>query len=304
MDLSRYHHFIAIAEELHFGRAARRLGIAQPQLSQSIKRLERDIGVRLIDRTHNHVALTAAGQAFLEEARRCVLYAERARRVARTAAGSEQSQLRVGFSSLQYGILAPALRRFWQDHPGVAVRLEEGGSEAQAEKLRGGTLDLGLMELNSFRRHEGLATRRLRSYRYVAVLPAHWREARKRRLRLRDLAGKPLILFPYQRTPDIHQRIFEACHQAGFEPQVIQEARRTQTIMSLVACELGMSLLPETAAMYRMQGVALRPVQDLPATVQADIAMAWVPPVDNPAQQLLMDAIVSSAVESAESESL
>ena len=127
MSFKRYRQFIAVAEELHFGRAAERLNIAQPQLSQSLKMLERDLGVTLVERTHNRVALTPAGHAFLEEARRCVLYGERAERVARTVAGGEVARLRIGFNALILSVLPGAYVR-----SGTSVRTPKSRSKRRA----------------------------------------------------------------------------------------------------------------------------------------------------------------------------
>lgn len=295
MSFRRYRQFIAIAEELHFGRAAERLKIAQPQLSQSLKMLERDLGVTLVARTHNRVALTPAGHAFLEEARRCVLYGERAERVARTVASGGVATLRIGFNALILNILPAGIRTFWTERQHSEVVLEEAGSVAQLQKLRDGDLDLGLIELNSCKLPDGIEIQRLCRYPYMAAIPASWPEAKKPHIRLADLAARNFILFPYARSPHLHQAIFAACRAAGFEPNFVQEARRAQTIISLVACELGVSLLPGAGGCYGIHGVVLKPVDDLPATVCADMAMAWIPPVTSPAQRKLMDAIASVA---------
>jgi len=294
MSFKRYQQFIAVAEELHFGRAAQRLKIAQPQLSQSLKMLERTLGVKLVERTHNRVALTPAGHAFLEEARRCVLYGERAARVARTVGGSEATRLRIGFNALTLNMLPAGIRAFWADNPASEVSLEESGSVAQLQKLRDGDLDLGLIEINSCTLQDDIAVQRLGRHPYVAAIPAHWPEANKPVIRLADLAARNFILFPYARMPHLHQAIFAACRNAGFEPNFIQEARRAHTILSLVACELGVSLLPGIGGCYGIEGVVLRPVEDLPASVCAEMAMAWIPPVTSSVQRKLMDAIAAS----------
>jgi DNA-binding transcriptional LysR family regulator len=295
MSIKRYRQFIAVAEELHFGRAAERLKIAQPQLSQSLKLLERNLGVKLVERTHNRVALTPAGLAFLEEARRCVLYGDRAERIARTVASGEGTRLRIGFNALTLTMLPEGIRAFWADRPDSEVSLEEAGSVAQLQKLRDGEMDLGMIELNSCKPQDTVAFQRLRRYPYLAAIPAGWPEAGKARLRLADLASRNFILFPYARMPGINQTIIDACRTAGFQPNVVQEARRAHTITSLVACELGVSLLPATGGCHGVSGVVLKPVDDLPASVCADIAMAWIAPVTSPAQRKLMDAIAAAA---------
>jgi DNA-binding transcriptional LysR family regulator len=301
MSFKRYRQFIAVAEELHFGRAAERLNIAQPQLSQSLKMLERDLGAKLVDRTHSRVALTPAGHAFLEEARRCVLYGERAERVARSIASGEGTKLRIGFSALILNMLSSGLKKFWAQNAQSEISLEEAGSVVQLRKLRDGDLDLGLIELNSCKQPEDtVAIQRLCRHPYVAVIPASWPEARKPRIRLGDLARRDFILFPYARMPHIHQAIFTACRAAGFEPRVIQEARRALTAVSLVASELGVALIPDAGGTYGIRGVVLRPIDDLPAEVCADMAMAWIPPATSHAQRQLMEAIAATASSTAE----
>ncbi len=300
MSFKRYRQFIAVAEELHFGRAAERLNIAQPQLSQSLKMLERDLGVKLVDRTHNRVALTPAGHAFLEEARRCVLYGERAERIARTVGVGGGSRLRIGFSALILNILPPAMRAFWAERANIEISLQEAGSVAQLQKLRDGELDLGLIELNSCEPQSMVSIQRLRAYPYMAAIPAGWPEAKKQSVRLADLAARNFILFPYARMPHMHQAIFDACRKAGFEPAFVQEARRAHTVISLVASELGVSLVPGAGGCYGIQGVVLRPVEDLPASVCADMAMAWIDPIASPAQRKLMEALATAAASTAE----
>jgi DNA-binding transcriptional LysR family regulator len=295
MSIKRYRQFIAVAEELHFGRAAERLKIAQPQLSQSLKMLERDLGVKLVERTHSRVALTAAGQAFLEEARRCVLYGDRAERVARTIASGKGTKLRIGFSALILNILSPGLKAFWADSPDAEISLQEAGSVAQLQKLRDGDLDLGLIELNSCKHpQDTIAIQRLCRHPYVAAIPASWPEAKKPRLRLADLAARNFILFPYARMPHIHQAISTACRAAGFEPNVM-EARRSLTGIRLAASEVGVALMPDAGGTYGISGVVLKHVEDLPEAVCAEMAMAWIPPATSAAQRKLMDAIAASA---------
>lgn len=300
MDLQRYRHFVAVAEELHFSRAAARLSISQPQLSQSIKRLERAIGVQLIERTHNFVALTPAGHGFLEEARRCLMYADRAERTALMIASGELARLRIGFTThILPDVLSGAIQVFREQNPDIELRLEEGESAGQLHHLKDGHLDLALVDLTSCSPAPGMEVRRLRRYKYVAAIPDRWPEAGRSKVQLADLASRKFILLPYRRTPEMHQTIVAACKAAGFIPNVIQEAQRSHTIMNLVACGLGVSLLPEIAASYGTAGVKLKPLDDLPDSVCADLAMVHVPPVSLKAQQLLMDAILASAANGA-----
>lgn len=275
LDLRHMRHFVAVAEELHFGRAAARLNMAQPPLSQSIRRLEDGIGFALLERSSRRVALTPAGRIFLEEAKRTLAQAEATLRLSRQVASDELAELTLGFvSAAVYELLPRALRSFRQRVPKVQIRLEEQPSDVQAEMLQNGAIDLGLLH-PPLKDAEGLELQIVHRDPFVAAVPVDSPFAGVERLALADLAEQDLILFPYRLGPNLYRSILAACRQAGFAPRIVQEARLMHTILSLVAAGMGVSLVPEGARTMRISGVAFVPLAGLPEDLAWELAMAW-----------------------------
>lgn len=244
MDLRRLRYFVAVAEELHFGRAARRLNVSQPPLSVQIRTLEREVGAPLLVRTQRRVELTEAGRVLLEEARRLLGQAEAAVMHARRAAEGAIGRLAVGFvSTVDYSILPPLVRRFRQKHPGIALKLLELTGDRQQALLQSGELDLGLSILPS--PLAGLTMRPVFREPLIAAVPANHSLAGRRRTALRSLAGEPFIQFPREMAPGLYDLAIAACRKAGFTPHLAQEAIQMQTILGLVAAGLGVALVPQ-----------------------------------------------------------
>jgi len=296
MNLNQLQHFIAVAELLHFGAAARRLGIAQPQLSQSIKRLEDELGVLLLERSRNHVALTHAGQAFLDESRQSVQHAEKAVRVARLAGNPDTRDLRVGCMTISlYTILPRALERFHAAYPQVTVSLEEITTPFQLARLQDRTLELGMVGLNLFEPPENAVAKKLMTSPYVAAIPASWPEAQADRLRLADFAERPFILFPPHQAPSNHAALLEACRAAGYSPRIVEQVTRTHTALTLVARGVGMTFVAEAARANLPEDVVLRTVDDLPAQMSTEVYLVWIPPVMSKAHRALIEHILEAA---------
>ena len=244
MDLRRLRYFVAVAEELHFGRAARRLNLSQPPLSVQIRTLEREIGAPLLIRTQRRVELTEAGRVLLEEARRLLGQAEAAVVHARRAAQGAVGRLTIGFvSTVDYSILPPLVRRFRQKHPGIALKLLELTGDRQQALLQAGELDLGLSILPS--PASGLTRRPVFREPLIAAVPANHFLAGRRRTALRSLAAEPFIQFPRELAPGLHDLAIAACQKAGFTPHLAQEAIQMQTILGLVAAGLGVAVVPQ-----------------------------------------------------------
>jgi DNA-binding transcriptional LysR family regulator len=242
-DLRRLRYFVAVAEELHFGRAARRLNVSQPPLSVQIRTLEREVGTPLLIRTQRRVELTEAGRVLLDEARRLLGQAEAAVIHARRAAQGTVGRLAIGFvSTVDYSILPPLVRRFRQKHPGIALKLLELTGDRQQMLLQSGELDLGLSILPS----PGPALMRRPVFRepLIAAVPASHALAGRRRTSLRSLAAEPFIQFPRELAPGLYDLAIAACQKAGFTPHLAQEAIQMQTILGLVAAGLGVALVP------------------------------------------------------------
>jgi DNA-binding transcriptional LysR family regulator len=255
-------HFVAVAEELHFGRGAARLGMAQPPLSQSIRRLEEALGFPLFERTQRKVALTPAGRVFLDEARRTLMQADEAVRLARRAASDDLAQLSVTFvSAALYRVLPEVLRRFRSEWPEAEIRLDERPTDLQIADLRSGAVDAGFVH-PPLRDAADLEVEIVHSDHLVVALPEATVLARS-------------VLFPHQQGPALHSRIMQACRRAGFLPRVTQEARQMHTLLTLVAAGMGVSLVPAGAQTMPLEGVAFRPLHGLPGDLAWDLAVAW-----------------------------
>lgn len=255
IDLRQLRRFVAVAEELHFGRAARRLGLSQPPLSMEIRALEGEIGAALFSRTQRKVALTTAGATLLGEARRLLAQAEAVVIQTRRAARGEVGRLAIGFvSTADYSLLPPLIRRFRARHPDIALTLTEATGDRQLTLLAAGELDLGLL-IGSVASHE-LASRPVYREALIVALPTAHRLARRGTpVDAAALADDGLILFPRPLAPTLHDRVIGVCQQAGFTPRIAQEAVQMQTILGLVAAGLGIALVPACMANLRRAGV-------------------------------------------------
>ena len=273
MELRHLRYFVAVAEELHFGRAAERVGIAQPPFSQQIQKLEHEVGTTLLRRTKRRVDLTAAGEAFLGEARQALAQADRALLAARRAARGEVGQLALGFvSSAVYGKLASAFGLMRSRYPGVALQLHDLTSEEQAEGIQAGRLDVGLVR-PPVPGVENLTLRVVGREPLMAVLPARHRLARLKQIPLPALANEPFLLVPRQLGPGFYDQLMAVCARAGFRPRVVQEARTTQTIISLIAGGMGVSLVPASMQSLQRTGVTYRPLR--PPVPTTELAVLW-----------------------------
>lgn len=291
MELRHLRYFVALAEELHFGRAAGRLGIKQPPLSQQIRVLEERLGVPLFDRNNRRVLLTAAGEAFLPAARQVLAAAEVAERTARHAGRGETGRLALGFvGSATLTLLPGALRRFRARYPRVVLDLRELTTAQQVEALTNGTLDVGLLRpplppaAGDVLAHESVGAERL-----VVALPADHPLAAERSVAAERLAGEPFVLFPRHLGPGLHDQIVGYCARAGFSPAVAQRAVQMQTIVALVAGGLGVSVVPSSVGRYRRPDVVFRALR--PATRVVHLAVAYRRDGRNPAARNFVAAL-------------
>jgi DNA-binding transcriptional LysR family regulator len=264
VELRHLRYAVALADELHFARAAARLHIAQPPLSQQIKALEDELGVRLFDRTSRRVGLTDAGAAFIAEARRTLASAEQAIEAARRAARAETGRLAIGYvSSASYELLPAVLRAFRRRAPDVLLVLEEMNSSEQSLGVLAGTLDLGFVRRPPppDRRLAGTVVRR---EPIVVAVPRDHALAAARAIRLRALALEPFVIFPARPRPSWADAALDLCRGAGFEPRVVQEAVEMVSALSLVAAGIGIALVPGAVRAVRRPGVVFRPLTPAP----------------------------------------
>ncbi len=272
MELRTLRYFVALADELHFGRAAQRLAITQPPLSLAIRALEEELGVRLFARNKRQVALTHAGDAFLVEARAILARASQAAQLARAADRGEVGRLVIGFMSASiYTLLPPVLREFAAGHPRVRLELRELTLPQQFAALRRADIDAAFVRPPVT--DAELASAVLLEEPLCVALPARHPLAGLRRVHAARLAAEPFVMF--QRAPGLvlHDLVLGFCLQLGFAPRVVQEATQTHAVIGLVSAGIGVALVPASAQEIRLRGVVFRPLADRSPLVAT--ALAW-----------------------------
>ena len=264
MELRQLRYFVAVAEELHFRRAAERLHISQPPLSQQIRSLEDELGFALLVRTRRRVELTAAGEAFLRDARSILGELDGAVATARRIDAGQTGRLRVGFvGSALLSLVPGTVERFRSSRPGVAIELRERSTVDQLRAVSAGVIDVGLVR-PPIEDESGLRAATVLRERTVAALPAAHPLAALARVPLRRLAVEPLVLFPRAQAPGFHDLLIGALADTGTGPHVIQYAPEMLTIIGLVAAGTGVSLVPASVSRLALDGVAYRPVTGAP----------------------------------------
>jgi len=259
IELRHLRYFLAVAETLHFSKAAQNIGIAQPPLSQQIKRLEQLIGHRLFDRTTRGVKLTLAGQLLAERARSTLEKVQDDLAQVRRLGRGEEGTLTVGFSgSVMFTELPAAIESYRRRYPKVELRLRELATSAQIAALLNGTLDLAFMRDGD--PTEGIQIKTWLEERYIAVLPEAHELAGKRRLRVRDLQKEHFVLFARRMGPLAFDRTIACCERNGFRPNIVQEGTQWPTIVRLVAAGIGVSLAPACMASVAIPGAVYRSV--------------------------------------------
>jgi DNA-binding transcriptional LysR family regulator len=279
MELRHLRSFLAVAEELHFSRAARRLHMAQSPLSQQIQRLERELGVPLFRRNRRKVELTDAGLAMLDHARRAIDHAERATRIARAVGAGRAGRLDVGFLATAALALLPAvLPPFRKAAPDADLRLTEAGSQDLLQALHRGEVDVVFTRPPSPTAE--LSTEVVWREPVIAALPAGHPLCAEPDVRLADMHREDFVTFPRWSAPEFYDQLMAACRDAGFTPRVVQEALAMPTVVGLVAAGLGVALVPGGIRHLALPGVAYRELRGEPA--HAEIAMVHVAENDRP----------------------
>ena len=274
MELRQLRYFVAVAEELHFRRAAERLHISQPPLSQQIRALEDELGFALLIRTRRRVQLTPAGEAFLGDARALLRELDGAVATARRIDAGQTGRLRIGFvGSALLSIVPGTVERFRASRPGVELELRERSTVDQLRAVGAGVVDVGLVR-PPIEDERGLRAETVLRERTVAALPAAHPLAALARVPLRRLAVEPLVLFPSDQAPGFHDLLIEALAGAGADPRVIQYAPEMLTIIGLVAAGTGVSLVPASVSRLALDGVAYRPVVGAPRSELVAITRA------------------------------
>ena len=274
IETRQLRYFVTVAEELHFGRAAARLHMTQPPLSQAIAALEDGLGTALFLRNRRTVALTPAGSALLPEARRILSEAALLPDVTRRAASGEAGRLALAFiTSADYSVLPPFLRRYSERYPGVQLSLQEATSDVQVDELLRGRIDAGLLIPPLPDRARGeLDYMKVLDEPLILCAPTGLLR-KKGAVALRNLPHLPLIIFPREISPALHDAILSCFRAAGITPAIGQQAIQMQTIVSLVSAGMGLALVPQSVSNLMRPGVEYRALAD--ATPLVETGIAW-----------------------------
>ena len=266
VDLRAWRQFVAVAEELHFGRAAVRLHMTQPPVTQAIAQLEKTLGVMLFDRTRRRVALTPAGESLLPDVRELLTRAQALPARARAAAAGEVGRVRLAFvSTIGFETLPAWVREFRALCPEVALELVEATGDVQLEAFARGDIDAGLMLHSPGFAPPGLERVPVSEEPLVLALPARHPLARAGKPALQDVLAEPLVIFPRRILPSLHDAIVGLYHAAGLAPVIAQEAIQMQTIVNLVWGGIGVAWVPQSVTQFRRAGVVYRGADELAA---------------------------------------
>jgi DNA-binding transcriptional LysR family regulator len=272
IELRHLHYFIAVAEELHFSRAAERLHISQPPLSQQIRSLEDELGVKLFERTKRQVQLTEAGKVLLERSYLVLAQLEAAIEETQKIGRGEVGRLAIGFvGSATYTVLPDILSVFREQFPAVELRLHELTTSEQIQALHHKQIDVGIVRSAII--EPGLGTECILLESLVLALPQTHPLSSLVNVPLSALADELFILFPAKMGLIFYEQIINFCQQAGFRPKVSQEAIQMQTIVSLVAAGLGIAFVPASLQNFHRSGVIYRPLQE--QTPKTGLYLAW-----------------------------
>ncbi|HEY9064991.1 MAG TPA: LysR family transcriptional regulator [Burkholderiaceae bacterium] len=295
IELRAWRQFVALAEQLHYGRAAAALHMTQPPLTLAIQQLEQRLGVLLFERTRRSVTLTSAGAALLEPARALLRQAAALPALARSAAVGESGRVRLGFiSTVGFGPLPGWLRGFRAAHPRIAVELHEATSDVQLRAFERGELDAG------FVLHapgmapgaaQGLEALSLGVEPLVLALAETLPWVRAPRLRVREVLAQPLVVFPRVIAPSLYDALLAFYHRQGATPAIAQEAIQMQTIVNLVSAGIGIAWVPRSVMQFQRAGVVYRQAGTALAAPQAETSLVWSAGANEPAVQRFVEFV-------------
>ncbi|MEH3087010.1 MAG: LysR family transcriptional regulator [Xylophilus ampelinus] len=299
VELRVWRQFLAVAEELHFGRAAQRLHMTQPPLTQAVAQLEKALGARLFDRSRRRVALTPAGQALVPGVQDLLARAAALPGRARAAAAGELGRLRLAFvSTAGYEQLPAWVRAFRAACPRVALELVEATGDVQLEALARGEVDAGLMLHAPGAAPSGLRSLRVSTEPMVLALPASHPLAASDRPGWAAVRDEPLVIFPRRIAPSLHDAVLGMYRTAGRSPAVAQEAIQMQTIVNLVSAGIGLAWVPESVTRFRREGVVYRTPRGAragrggaPAVPVCETSLVWPPEPAPPALERFIASV-------------
>ncbi|HEX6472105.1 MAG TPA: LysR substrate-binding domain-containing protein [Streptosporangiaceae bacterium] len=277
MELRHLRYFLAVAEELHFGRAAEHLHIVQPALSKQIAALEKELGVRLLERTKRRVELTEAGRAFLDDARNVLAQAEMAADRARSAGRGERGVLVIGFIPPALNSVLPiALNRYRCEHPNVRLVLRELTNRAAIDGVLSDRIHISFVRV-PFDDHGGLNCEPVYEEPVFVALPSDHPLTAVEAVPLAALCDEPFVMIPRSQEPELHDYYIALCQEAGFSPHIVHEVSATLVGVGLVASGVGVSLVPSSTRVMSRAGVTYRPLRD--PTPRFRLAAVWRPDV-------------------------
>lgn len=289
IEMSQLRCFVAVAEELHFGRGAARLNMTQPPVSRHIQVLERIIGVQLFDRSNRAVRLTPAGKNFLIEARKIMRLSQDAALTARRIASGETGSVSIGFTAASgYSFLPQLVASAQTQLPNVNLVLSEQVTADQIESLTSGKIDLGLLraKLNV----NGIMRRRVLSEKLVAAVHVSDERAKGDEVRLEDFSLRPLIMYTPDNAGYFHDMLVREFERRAIEPVFTQYMSQIHSMLSLVQANLGAAIVPESAQVLKFENVAFKPLAE-PFSRSAELYLVWKEDNDNPCLQGLLDIL-------------
>lgn len=297
IELRLWNQFAVLAEELHFGRAAQRLFMTQPPLTQAIAQLEKRLAVRLFDRTKRSVQLTATGRALLPEVLDLLARAQALPEHARAAAAGELGRLRLAFvSTVGFALLPQWVRGFRALYPKVQMELVEATGDVQLEAFARGELDAGFMLHAPGFVPPGLARQVVSREALVLALPEQHALAAQPSLALADVLDQPLVIFPRRIVPSLYDAIFGVYHAAGRLPEVAQEAIQMQTIVNLVSAGLGLAWVPQSVTQFQRPGVVYRALADAVGVPGCETSLVWAEQGASPSLELFVEFVGQGVV--------
>ncbi|WP_239015182.1 LysR substrate-binding domain-containing protein [Archangium violaceum] len=292
-EFSQLRCFVAVAEELHFGRAATRLSMTQPPLSRQVQLLEHNLRTQLFERTSRTVKLTPAGRSFLPEARRLLNLAESAAFSARRVASGDAGTLTLGFTAASgYSYLPSLISSMRSRLPGVDLVLKELVTAAQVEALMSKQLDVGLVRVPV--NHRDFVSRCVLREPLIAAIPRTHPLASQPFATLRDFEHQPFIMYSPYEAQYLHNLVLSLFGRAGVAPRYVQNMSQIHSILALVRAEMGMALVPEAAAALNFDGVVFKAVEMEPAR-PVELFLAWSRANDNPVLGAFLETVFAAS---------
>jgi DNA-binding transcriptional LysR family regulator len=274
MEFRQLQYFLAVAEELNFGRAAKRLNIAQPPLTRQIQQMEQELGVQLFYRTKRRVELTEAGRAFVEESRRILLQVEQSMQVAQRASRGEIGRLVVAFEgSSAYDIVPNSLKTYRERFPAVELIVLGMTTGEQVQALHERQISAGFVVPPLKGKDKEIAVEAVLQEPLLLALPENHPLTTQPRVRVRSLANEPFIMAQRDSGCGLYDQAIAVCQRAGFSPRVMQEVNEMQVMLGFVAAGLGIALLSASVKQFQRPGVVYRELQ--PSTPEVALAMIW-----------------------------